>query len=83
MSKTTQKYGKPTFVAWIRSEIPTGPSERVLWGWKKLDEYSQREFTKNYDNLTDAQKSALHYNINEQLDELESEVRKQRILAGV
>ena len=55
MSKTTKKYGKPTFVA----------SERVLWGWKRLDEYAQREFNKNYDNLKDAQKSALHYNIND------------------
>jgi hypothetical protein len=55
VSKTTKKYGKPTFVA----------SERVLWGWKRLDEYAQREFNKNYDNLKDAQKSALHYNIND------------------
>jgi hypothetical protein len=65
MSKTTKKYGKPTLVATVRSEITSKPSERVLWGWKKLDEYAQREFTKNYDNLTSAQKSALHYNIND------------------
>ena len=65
MSKTTKKYGKPTFIATVRSEIPSKPSERVLWGWKKLDEYAQREFTKNYNNLTSAQKSALHYNIND------------------
>ncbi len=65
MSKTTQKYGKPKYVITVKSELPSGPSDRVLWGWKKLDEYAQREFHKNYDNLSSGQKSTLHVNINE------------------
>lgn len=68
MSTTTQKYGKPTFTATIGVDATVEASDRVKWGWKKLDEYTKKEYGSKgihkYDHLSDKQKTELHTNIN-------------------
>jgi hypothetical protein len=63
MSKTTEKYGKPTFVAHTRTEANPQPTRRLKKQWARLDEYANKEFGKPYDALNDKQKVELHYNV--------------------
>ena len=73
MSKTTNKYGKPKFEARISIEVKPEVPAHVLYQWEVLDEAARKRYGKQYDALTERQKTTLHFAINEQ--QVETEVR--------
>ena len=64
MSKTTKKLGRPLYVVYLRCDWNVKPSSTLLRNWARLDHYAQLDHHKNYDDLTDAQKVQIHYNLN-------------------
>lgn len=64
MTKTTKRLGKPYLTAYQRCEANPQPSDKLKAQWKDLDKFSNLEYSKPYDALTDAQKLELHLNIN-------------------
>lgn len=64
MSKTTDRYGKPTFVARIAIDANPKPTNRMRRQERKWNECAEKAFGKPYAALTDRQKTQLHYDIN-------------------
>lgn len=63
MSKSTKRYGKVLYRLTSTVESDPQPSKKLLKQWAELDEFAQKEFGKLYDQLTERQKSELHFNI--------------------